>query len=90
MVKYVSYHCTNLYKLCLGLRLLVAAPGHAQGVQPGPDLHIGYIGLTLGTQDPRGPSTNCGTRRVNGRYMIIQIKLRQKCMSSMNLNMTVG
>jgi len=28
---------------------------------PVPDLPIGYIGLSLGPQDPRGPPTNCGT-----------------------------
>jgi len=33
-----------------------------------PDLPIG---LSLGPQDPRGHPTNCGTHRVNGRYMII-------------------
>jgi len=38
---------------------------------PGPDSPIGCIGLSLGPQDPRGPPTNCGTLRVNGRYMII-------------------
>ena len=32
---------------------------------PGPDLPIGYAGLSLGTQDPRGPPANCGTHRVN-------------------------
>jgi len=37
-------------------------------LQTGPDLPIGYIGLSLGPQDPRGPPTNCGTHRVNGRY----------------------
>ena len=26
-----------------------------------------YIGLRLGLQDPRGPSTNCGTHRVSDR-----------------------
>jgi len=41
---------------------------------------VGYIGLSLGPQDPRGPPKNCGTRRVNGRYMIIYIKHRQKFM----------
>jgi len=40
-----------------------------------PDLPIGYIGLSLGPQDPRGAPTNCGTHRVNGQYMIILIKL---------------
>ena len=27
---------------------------------PGPDMPIGYIGLSLGPQDPRGPPANCG------------------------------
>jgi len=35
------------------------------------DLPIGYMGLRLGLQEPRGPPTNCGMHRVNGRYMII-------------------
>jgi len=41
------------------------------------DLPIGYIGLSLGPQeprgpqDPRGPPKNCGTHRVNGQYIII-------------------
>jgi len=42
---------------------------------------MGYIGSNLGPQDPRGRPANCGTHRVNGRYMIIWIKLRQKFMS---------
>jgi len=33
-----------------------------------PDLPIG---LSLRPQDPRGPPTNCGTHRVNGRYTIM-------------------
>jgi len=33
-----------------------------------PDLPIR---LSLGPQDPRGSPTNCGTHRVNGRYMVI-------------------
>jgi len=37
----------------------------------GPDLPIGYIGLSLGPQDLRGTPTNCGTHKVNGGYMII-------------------
>jgi len=32
-------------------------------------LPIGYIGLSLGPQDPRGPPSKCGTHWVNGRYM---------------------
>jgi len=35
------------------------------------DLPIGYIGLSLGPQDPRGPPANCGTHKVSGQYMII-------------------
>jgi len=42
-----------------------------EGVHAGPDLPIGYIGLSLGPQDPRGPPTNCDTHRVNVRCMII-------------------
>jgi len=29
------------------------------------------IGYSLGPQDPRWPPKNCGTHRVNGRYMIM-------------------
>ena len=39
-------------------------------VDSGSDLPIGY---SLGPQDPRGPPKNCGTHRVNGRYMIMEI-----------------
>jgi len=42
---------------------------------------LGYIGLSLGSQDRKGPPTNCGTHRVNARDMIIYIKLRQIFMS---------
>jgi len=31
---------------------------------------MGYIGLSLGPQDPRWPPKNCGTHGVNGRYLI--------------------
>jgi len=33
-------------------------------LHPGPNLPIGYIGFSLGPQDPRGPPANCGTHRV--------------------------
>jgi len=46
---------------------------HYKQLHPRPDLPIGYIGLSLGPQGPKGPPTNCGTHRVNGRYMIIYI-----------------
>jgi len=36
-----------------------------------PDLPVGYIGLSLGPPDPKGPRTNCGTHRGNGQDMII-------------------
>jgi len=36
-----------------------------------PNLRIGYMGLSLGPQDPRGSPTNCIMHRVNSRYMII-------------------
>jgi len=32
------------------------------------------------TSRSKGPPTNCGTHKVNGRYMIISDKLRQKYM----------
>ena len=35
-----------------------------------PDLPIGYVGLSLGPQDPRLPPGNCNTHSVNGRCMI--------------------
>jgi len=37
----------------------------------GPDLPIGYIVLSLGPKDSRGPPTNCGTHRANGLHVII-------------------
>jgi len=43
----------------------------------GPDLPIGYIGLSLGPQDSRGPPANCGTYRVNYRHMISWTIIRQ-------------
>jgi len=44
---------------------------------PGPDLLIGYIGLSLGPQDLQGPPTNCGSHRVNFRYLIISINAQK-------------
>jgi len=43
---------------------------HAGGLADllGPDLPIGYAGLSLGPQDPRGPPKNCCTHRLNCRY----------------------
>jgi len=35
---------------------------------------IGYVGLSLGPQDPRGPPANCGTHRVSCRYCIWSIR----------------
>jgi len=46
----------------------------------GPDLAIGNIGLSIGPQDPRGPPANCGTHRVNCRYMISSTTIRQNFM----------
>jgi len=46
----------------------------------GSDLPIGYIGLSLGPQDTRGPPANCGTHRVNWRYMISSTIIRQNFM----------
>ena len=40
-------------------------------------IYIGYIGLSLGTQDPRGPPANCGTSRVDCGYMISSVNIRQ-------------
>jgi len=60
--------------------LVSVGPLHSETAWAGPDLLIRDIGLSLGPQDPRGPSANCGTHRVNGRYMIIYIRLRQKFM----------
>jgi len=54
---------------------------HQKQLHPRPDLPTGYIRLSLGPQGPRGTPTNCGTHRVNGRYMIIYIKLLQKFIS---------
>ena len=48
-------------------------------VAPGPDLPIGYIGLSLGPQDPRVPPANCGrpTHRVNCRCVVSSINIPQ-------------
>jgi len=50
-------------------------------MQSGPDLPTGYVGLSIGPQDPRGPPANCGTHRVNWRYMISWINIRHQFMS---------
>jgi len=47
----------------------------------GPDLPMGYVGLRLGPQDPRGPPANCGMHRVNCRYMIGTMNIPQNFMS---------
>jgi len=39
---------------------------HVGCVHSGPDLSIGYVGLSLGPQK----SAKCGTRRVNCRYCV--------------------
>jgi len=36
---------------------------YASGLTSGPDLSISYVGLSLGSQDPRGPPANCGEYR---------------------------
>jgi len=36
---------------------------HYRNLKSVPDLPIGYIGLSLGPPDPRGPPTNCGMHR---------------------------
>jgi len=46
----------------------------------GPDLPIGYIGLNLGSQDPRGLPANCGTHRINCLCMISSTIFRQSFM----------
>jgi len=48
---------------------------------PGPDLPTGYVGLSLGPQDPKGPPANCGTHRANCRNMISSIYIRQNVLS---------
>jgi len=35
---------------------------------PDPDIPTGYIGLSLGPQDPWGPRGNYGTHKVNCQY----------------------
>ena len=47
------------------------------GVRPRLDLPIGYVRLSLGPQDPRGPTANCGTHRANCRHMISSINIHQ-------------
>jgi len=50
------------------------------GVRFAPELPIGYVGLSLGPQDPRGPPANCGTHIVDCRYMIRSTIIRQNFM----------
>jgi len=33
-------------------------------IKAGPDIPIGYVGFSLGRQDPSEPPTNCGTHWV--------------------------
>jgi len=40
-----------------------------------PDLPIGYVGLSLVPQDPRGSLANCVTHGVNCRYIISSINI---------------
>ena len=47
------------------------------GFKAEPDLPIGYVGSSLGSQDPRGPPATCGPHRVNCRYMICSINIRK-------------
>jgi len=55
----------------------------------GPDLPIRHIGLSLGLgpQDPRGPPANCGTHRVNCRYVISSTIIRQNFMLELFVNL---
>jgi len=47
---------------CAFSRSLALLISHVHSdLQSGPDLPIGYIDLSLGPQDPRGPPINCGT-----------------------------
>jgi len=52
----LTLRCFLFYTLKLNLR--------GTDMTPVPDLPIGYIGLSLRPQDPRGPPTDCGTHRV--------------------------
>jgi len=36
-------------------------------LEAGPDLPMGYVGLSLGPQDPRSPPANCDTYLVSCR-----------------------
>ena len=44
---------------------LVFEWSHVGCVHSGLDLPIGYVGLSLWPQDPKGPPENCGTHRGN-------------------------
>jgi len=46
-------------------------------VNGGQGLPIGYVGLSLGLQDPRGIPANCGTHKVNCQYMMSSISTHQ-------------
>jgi len=54
--------------------------GRRNGGQAGPDLAIGYIGLSLEPQDPREPPSNFGTHRLNCRYVISSTIIPQNFM----------
>jgi len=55
-------HASNTKSSAKSKRLILQASN--SDTLAGPDLPIGY---RLGPQDPRGPPTNYGTHRVNGR-----------------------
>jgi len=61
-----------------GLEVLTRSWSRSRRLRSGPDLPIGYIGLNVGPQDPRGPPGNCGTQIA---YMIKSINIRQNLMS---------
>jgi len=53
---------------------LIFEYSHVGCAHLGPDLPIGFKGLSLGPEDPRGPPANCGTHRVNCRYCMWSVR----------------
>jgi len=57
---------------------------------PGPDLPKGYIGLSLGPQDPKGPPTNCGTHRVDGGIWSFRLNfVKNVCLNYYSWNLAL-
>jgi len=54
-----------------------------------PDLPIGYIGLSLGPQDPRGPPTNCGIESLAGIWSLRSNFIKNVCLNYYSRNLVL-